>query len=289
MPKVKDPAPIANLLAEPRTGMARHEFLGGNFLLPSMLEHLRVPTPATPQDFDRDRAAVRRLLAQESALLSLDAVEVKDGLLNTQITVENQAGHKLPTAYPSRRAWLHIVVKDGAGKVVFESGALRNNGSIVGNDNDDDPARFEPHHTVIQSLDQVQIYEPILGDANGRVTTGLLHATQYLKDNRLLPSGFEKPAAPAEVAVHGQALEDADFQGGSDRVSLRVPVAQANAPFSVDVELLYQPIGYRWADNLRPMPGPEPRRFNRAYDDLASTSFQRLANASGKQRVDRTP
>jgi cytochrome c551/c552 len=289
MPKVKEPAPIANLLAEPRTGMSRHEFLGGNFLLPAMLEHLRVPNPALPQDFDRHRSAVRRLLAQESALLAIDAIEVKDGFLQTQITVDNQAGHKLPTAYPSRRAWLHIVVKDGAGKLVFESGALRSNGSIVGNDNDDDPARFEPHHPTIEKPDQVQIYEPILGDANGRVTTGLLHATQYLKDNRVLPSGFEKQNAPADVAVHGQALEDGDFVGGSDRLRVRIPVAQAAGPFSVQAELLYQPIGFRWAANLRPIPGTEPTRFNRAYDALAAISFQPLAHATATQTATRAP
>lgn len=289
MPKVKEPTPIANLLAQPRTGMGRHEFLGGNFLLPAMLEHLRVPNPALPQDFDRHRSAVRRLLAQESALLSVDAIEVKDGLLQTQITVENQAGHKLPTAYPSRRAWLHIVVKDGAGKVVFESGALRPNGSIVGNDNDDDAARFEPHHTTLEKPEQVQIYEPILGDAHGRVTTGLLHATKYLKDNRVLPSGFEKQNAPADVAVHGQALEDGDFVGGSDRLRLRIPVADAAGPFSVQVELLYQPIGFRWADNLRPIAGTEPPRFNRAYDALAGISFRQLAHAAATQATGHTP
>jgi hypothetical protein len=137
--------------------------------------------------------------------------------------------------------------------------------------------------------DQVQIYEPILGDAHGRVTTGLLHATQYLKDNRVLPSGFEKQAAPADVAVHGQALQDGDFVAGSDRIRLRVPITPAAAPFSVEAELLYQPIGFRWADNLRPVPGAEPPRFNRAYDALAGVSFQQLARASATQTVTRAP
>jgi hypothetical protein len=283
MPKVKDPAPIASLLSEPRTGFARHEFMGGNFLLSAMLEHLRVPTAATPQDFERERAAVRRLLSQDAAQLSVGGITVKDGLLQTEIVVENQAGHKLPTAYPSRRAWLHIVVKDSSGKVVFESGAIRGNGSIIGNDNDEDPARFEPHHPAIETSDQVQIYESVLGDAQGRVTTGLLHATTHLKDNRVLPSGFEKQNAPTDVAVHGQALDDADFVGGSDRVRLRVVVGKTPGPFSVSAELLYQPIGFRWADNLRAVPGAEPPRFNRSYDALAGVSFQQLAHAAAAQ------
>ena len=34
-------------------------------------------------------------------------------------------------------------------------------------------------------------------------TTGLLTATQYLKDNRLLPRGFDKATAPPEIGVYG--------------------------------------------------------------------------------------
>ena len=65
-------------------------------------------------------------------------------------------------------------------------------GAIRGNDNDADPKRFEPHYEEITRPDQVQIYEPILGDRTGVPTTGLLTATQYLKDNRLLPRGLRQ-------------------------------------------------------------------------------------------------
>ena len=119
-------------------------------------------------------------------------VTINEGRLEADVFVENLGGHKLPTAYPSRRVWLHVTVRDGAGRKVFESGALRPDGSIQGNPNDADPATFEPHHDEIRANNQVQIYESILGDANGAATTGLLTAVRYLKDNRLLPHGFEK-------------------------------------------------------------------------------------------------
>jgi hypothetical protein len=285
MPEVEGAAPIANLLSEPRAGVARHQFMGGNFLLPAMLERLAVAMPALPEDLDRDQAAARQLLLQQAGKLGIGEVVVKDAVLETELTVENDAGHKLPTAYPSRRAWLHVVVKDGAGQVVFESGAVGRDGKIAGNDNDEDAARFEPHHTLIEKPDQVQIYEAILGDAQGRVTTGLLHAVRYLKDNRITPSGFDKQHASADVAVHGEALTDPDFADGADRVRLRVAVGQGASPFRVEAELLYQPIGFRWAENLRAVPGAEPRAFARAYQALAAVSFQRLARveaASGK-------
>ena len=279
MPEASGPAPIASLLAEPRPGMARHEFLGGNFIVPAMFKRLGTAMPALPQDLDRAASGARSLVGQDAARLAIGEIQVKDGSIEAQLTVENQAGHKLPTAYPSRRAWLHITVKDGAGISVFESGAIGSTGKIAGNDNDDDPLRFELHHTTIEKPEDVQIYEATLGDAQGRVTTGLLHAVKYLKDNRIVPVGFDKKKVGADVAVCGQALADEDFTDGSDRVLLRIPVGKGVAPFKVEAELLYQPIGYRWAENLRSVDGAEARAFTHAFDSLAAISWQRMARA----------
>jgi len=279
MPEVADPAPIANLLSEPRSGVVRHEFLGGNFIVPAMLKLLGVAMPALPEELDRVTARARQHLSQSAASVSVGEMAVKEGVLEAQITVENQAGHKLPSAYPSRRAWLHVTVKDGNGGLVFESGAIGSDGKIAGNDNDEDPLRFEPHHQVIEKPDQVQIYESILGDSEGRVTTGLLRAVSYLKDNRMLPVGFDKKKVGADVAVHGGAFEDGDFVDGSDKIVLRVPVGKGVAPFKIEAEFLFQPIGYRWAENLRGVEGAEPRAFSRGFDALAAVSYQRMARA----------
>jgi hypothetical protein len=281
MPDVSEPAPMANLLAEPRRGLLHHEFIGGNFLVPAMLRQLRVATHALPQDLDRAAATARVLVAGSAANLGIENLQVKDGALLAQIKVENGTGHKLPTAYPSRRAWLHITVKDARDAVVFESGAIGANGKIAGNDNDDDPSRFEPHHTSVERPEQVQIYEAILGDRDGRVTTGLLQAVRYLKDNRVPPIGFDKKKAAADVAVHGKALADDDFSDGEDRVGLHVSVGEHPGPYKLAVELLYQPIGYRWAENLRAVDAREPHAFTRAFDALAAVSFQRMARAEG--------
>ena len=37
----------------------------------------------------------------------------KTAVLRAEIAVDNLAGHKLPSAYPSRRAWIHLTVLDG--------------------------------------------------------------------------------------------------------------------------------------------------------------------------------
>ena len=75
---------------------------------------------------------------------------------------------------------------------------------IAGNANDEDASAFEPHYTEITAADQVQIYEPIIGDPNGNVTTALLRGVRYLKDNRLLPDGFDKGTVDEAVAGPGR-------------------------------------------------------------------------------------
>jgi hypothetical protein len=197
-----------------------------------------------------------------------------------EVAVENLGGHKLPTAYPSRRVWLHVAVRDRNRGTIFESGALSAAGSIEGNDNDADPARYEPHYAEIRSGGQVQIYESILGDQAGSPTTGLLTAVGYLKDNRLAPRGFDKRTADKEVAVVGGAMEDSDFSAGGDRTRYSVALGDAQGPFQIEVELWYQPVGYRWAENLRRYDAPEPRRWSAYYDAMAPASAVVLARAT---------
>ena len=109
-------------------------------------------------------------------------------------------------AIPSRRAWLHVTVRDAQGRVVFESGAIDDSGrDSRQRQRRRCAAGFEPHYEEITRADQVQIYEPILGDRAGAPTTGLLTAVRYLKDNRLLPRGFDKATADAEIGVYGEA------------------------------------------------------------------------------------
>lgn len=230
---------------------------------------------------DQLKAAVARtidFLQTQSAKVEISGVTATARGVAFEVHAQNLTGHKLPTAYPSRRVWLHVTVRDGGGKVVFESGHLNADGSIVGNANDADPMRYEPHFTEITKPDQVEIYEPILKDAEGHVTTGLLSAVGYLKDNRLLPSGFDKATAVADIRVTGAAAEDANFNDQGSTVRYSVNTGGAIGPFHVEVELMYQPIGYRWAHNLAPYDAPEPKRMVQYYEQAAHDSAVVLAH-----------
>jgi hypothetical protein len=281
MPVVGGEVAISNVLGTPRPGVSRHVFTGGNFFMLRMLNRYRgeLAVEALPQELESAASRTEAHLQSESARLTIERAEFKASRLELALAVENLGGHKLPTAYPSRRTWLHVTVRDRNNRTVFESGLRDATGAIQGNDNDADPGRYEPHYTSISSGDQVQIYEAIMADRTGAVTTGLLAAVRYLKDNRLLPNGFDKGTAGSDIAVTGGALEDPDFAGGGDRVVYSIALDSAAGPFHIEAELWYQPVAFRWASNLRRYDAEEPRRFVRYYDSMAPASAVLLASA----------
>jgi hypothetical protein len=261
MPQAQGEVMLSITGGTPRSPFHQHVFVGGNTYVLSLLQQFGDELAATASSAQFG-ATIERLtdqLVNRTATVALEDVVLSDARLTANVVVKSQVGHKFPSAYPSRRVWLHLTVQDANGQVVFESGAPNADGSITHNDNDADPASFEPHHLVIDSPEQVQIYEAIMENSGGEVTTALLRGAGYVKDNRLLPLGFE--AGMEEIAVRGRAAEDEDFEGGGDRIQYIVPLSNFQSPLTVRVELLYQSISYRWADNLRQYEATEINRF----------------------------
>ena len=288
MPVVDHPMPIASVVGEPRDGFSRHTFLGGNFFMLQILSRYRAAlgVAAQPTELDAAAAATVRQLQSETAGVSIRDITPEPGdRVRFEVLVTNKTGHKLPTGYPSRRAWLHVMVSDAAGRTVFESGAIDARGAIGGNDQDDDPLRVEPHYDRIDSAGQVQVYESVMADSAGAPTTGLLRGLAFIKDNRLLPDGFDKRSADNDIAVRGQAAADETFVGGGDRVTYSVDVAGAVGSFLIQVELRYQPIAFRWARNLASYDAAETRRFVSYYDEMAAGSSLVLAKDSAALTV----
>ncbi|MCF8031704.1 MAG: NapC/NirT family cytochrome c [Desulfarculaceae bacterium] len=284
MPAQPTPVAASSVLGQERSPFFRHTFQGGNFFMLGLLQQhaLALGVTAQPMHLQAKAAATRKHLDTKSAKVTLEGVRLAGKRLEAKVRLSNLAGHKLPTAYPSRRAWLRFTVRDAQGKVVFSSGALRPDGSIAGNDNDADPRAYEPHHLSVSSPDQVQIYEAIMADTQGAVTTGLIRAVRYIKDTRLLPQGFDKATAHTDIAVQGPARQDPDFVAGGDLVAYSVPVDPAAGPFTVSAELWYQPIGFRWAMNLKQVDAPETKRFVGYYQAAAQGSAHLLAQDSGR-------
>jgi hypothetical protein len=274
------------VLGRARPDVSRHQFQGGNFFMMRMLDRYRgeLGVTALPQEMTLAAERTEAHLREATVKLSVSDARVDGNRLVADVDVRNLAGHKFPTAYPSRRAWLHVTVTDARGRTVFESGAFDRSGRVVGNDNDSDPRRFEPHYTEITRADQVQVYEGVMAARDGSVTTGLLSAEGWLKENRLLPRGFDAQAGGARVAVRGDAASDPDFVPGGDRTRYAVAVDPAAGPFTVEAEMWFQPIAYRWAENLSSYDTFETRRFARYYREMAAGSAIPLASATATAR-----
>jgi hypothetical protein len=282
MPEVEASVPIASVLGEPRENVSRHAFRGGNVFMLRLFDRYRDELGVTTPELDLAQAADDTLahLQSHAARVEITGVSVSGSEALIDLRVSNLAGHKLPTAYPSRRAWLHVTVRDESGREIFESGALDPDGSIVGNDNDADPKTYEPHYEEISGCDQVQIYEPVIHDYKNEVTTSLLSGATYAKDNRLLPRGFDKSTADEAVSVRGAASEDDDFEEGGDVIRYRVSLPDGVDSVRVAAELLYQTIGYRWARNLQAYESHETDRFVGFFNENAGMSAVLLAEAN---------
>lgn len=282
MPEVGEPVPVTGVLGRERPNVSRHVFRGGNFFMLRMLNRYRneLGVTALPQEMALAAARTEEHLRNATATVEVMDVSHTDGVLSATVEIRNKTGHKFPTAYPSRRAWLHVTVTDRRGNTVFESGAFSPDGRVIGDDHDENGTTYEPHYGEITSADQVQIYQGVMVDQAGDVTTGLMSAERWVKDNRLLPDGFDASAADPRVRLVGEAGTDLDFVAGLDRVLYSVPTGDASGSLTVTAELWFQPIGYRWAENLGEYDSFETQRFIRYYRDMAAGSAIVIAQDS---------
>jgi hypothetical protein len=250
-----------------RSPFAQHYFVGGNATVLGLLQS-NVAELGLTTSTDLLQDTLERTLNQlqtATARLSIADAEVDGARLVLEVRVDSMAGHKLPTGYPARQAWLHVTVSDASGEILFESGQPQPDGSISGNDADEVGAAYEPHHDIISDPQQVQIYEAVMHDVEDQVTNTLLGAVGYVKDNRILPAGFDPATAGEEIAVQGQASLDDTFLGGSDRVTYEIDVDGASGPFTVSAELLYHALSYRFVEDLTADPTDAVSRFAALY------------------------
>ncbi|MEO6760187.1 MAG: hypothetical protein ABIO24_12090, partial [Saprospiraceae bacterium] len=122
-----------------------HELAGANV---SMLQLMRdnrdkLGITATPAQFDSTIAATLRMLQKKSLILELQPGVLTGDSMHFELRLSNKAGHKVPSGYPSRRAWVEFVVKDQTGAELFHSGRMNADGSLP-----DENANFEPHYNL---------------------------------------------------------------------------------------------------------------------------------------------
>jgi len=233
-----------------RPNFAEHTFLAANTVMQQIM-HDNKESLGIDEDLDFTASIARnREFLRTSASVQVDANTLNNGVLDFDVTVTNLTGHKLPSGYHSRRAYLHVVVTDSNGVVVYENGKIGDDGGIAGVDEDVNPAVWEPHHEVITQPTQVQVYQAITGNDEGDRTHSLLNSASFLKDNRLTPAGFDKNNVSADVAVSGLASTDANFNLGSDTTKYLARLEGGTAPYDITVVFRYQPISKGHLDEL---------------------------------------
>jgi hypothetical protein len=180
-----------------------------------------------------------------------------------------------------------MVVEADTERAVWASGRTNELGVLVGADGkplpteffDRDPAgrqRYQPHHEVITSPDQVQVYETLLKDATGTFTTSFVRGCETVKDNRLLPRGWKRDGPDPGLtgrfleATHPDPVAAADPRyadgSGSDEVTYRIDLPAGTDPAGVEVRatLYYQAIPPYYLRNLfaTAPDGPATRRLH---------------------------
>ena len=248
-----------------REGYRGHTFVGGNaFLLDLLAKHrdeLGVTAPA--EALARTALASRKLLAESTVELSIGELVRAAGELRFVVRVDNRTGHKFPTGYPARRAWLHVQVRDG-NDVLFETGGYSKDGVVNGIA---DPMHHG-HVTEVRRPQDVVVWELIAADGDGVPTTLLTRMATRWKDNRLLPKGWRPDGPHASDTAPMGIGADVDFTAGGDGVSFAVPLAEDAPKVQVVAWVHYQPIPPHWVEPLRAIDAAECRSFVAMYDGV---------------------
>jgi hypothetical protein len=231
------------------SGYARHQFQGLNvFLLGFFAQFsnlLGVRTcsymasgcgsspfsniPTAMANFEQQALEETATIAAGAPSIALK--EDKSFNLTTDVTVTNLTGHRFPSGVSFRRAFIEFTVRDKDGKLLFGSGRTNAAGVII--DGNSKPLaseyvgsrglngdQYQEHYwspgNPITRADQVQIFEELLKDADGKFTTSFIRQDVHFKDNRILPRGWTYNG-PDPKLFYGAVLEETHADGvGAD-------------------------------------------------------------------------
>lgn len=277
MPRIDDAIVISaqyDFLNAPeyrRSPYGLHNLVGGNTFMLNLLKNNNeaLGLTASTVHFDSTIDRTLRLLQQNTLLLETEVTSRTMDTAFISVDLTNLAGHKFPSGYPSRRAFVELVVENAAGDTLFRSGGWDDTYEVIGHDAD-----WEPHYDVIRQESQAQIYEMVMGDVNGNKTTVLERAMSPLKDNRLTPLGFTTSHQSYDtVLIAGVPASDLDFNrndagvegSGTDRVRYHVAMNGYLGLIRVRAKVWYQSAPPLWMEEMFAFNTPEIESFRSMY------------------------
>lgn len=273
MPQLNENVVIAANYAflSPRRPFGLHGMDGANVFMLQLLKNNMdtLGLTATAMQFDSSIARSQRMLQNQTLDLHLQELNRTTDTAFYELELQNLAGHKFPSGYPSRRAFVQFTVMDDLGDTLFSSGLLDTNYEVMGHD-----PEFEPHYTMINQEDQVQIYEMVMGDVNGDKTTVLERAADYLKDNRLPPQGFSTSHYAYDTTeIAGNALSDPNFNfdgptegTGADKIFYHIPLNGYTGDLNVVANVYYQSIRPGYLQDMFTWNSSEINHFSAMYN-----------------------
>lgn len=282
MPEIEDPVKIANgYTAIPgRSPYNLHSFAGANQFMVQLIKDnkTRLGVDAPDKNFDSTLAAITRLLRHNTLDIetAFDSLGTTTDTASFKVKLTNKAGHKFPSGYPARRAVLQFTVLKINGDTLFASGVFDDDFEVV-----PAPNPYSPHYNVINSSQQTQIYEMVMGDVNGNLTTVLERGYAPLKDNRLTPLGFtDLHPAYDTCRIYGNALNDPDFnlmagaQGsGSDIVHFKIPLQGYTGQLKAIARMYYQAVPPGWLSEMQTFSSAEIDTFLNMYAQADRSPF----------------
>jgi hypothetical protein len=277
MPRIADDVIISANYAElfPRAPYALHELVGGNSFMLKLLKQnsASLGISASDEVMDSTIARTERMLQQQTMNIDLTFDTFDNDTAYIELRIENLAGHKFPSGYPARRAFVEFLVLEDNGDTLFKSGVLQPDFNVFGQN-----ATYEPHYDIIRDEQEVQIYEMVMGDVNGDVTTVLERAVASLKDNRLAPLGFTTSHSVYDTTlIVGNALIDDNFNfegfegSGTDVVKYHVPLNGHNGTIKVISRVYYQPVPPKWLEEMFSVSTPAIDEFQTMYNNADHT------------------
>lgn len=311
-PEVDHTAPESEIEVPHRTDYQRHEHVGLNVFLLEMFNQFPEVLGVSKKDemtyaTTGNALAIENMIrqARESTIdLNFQVENLQRNRLKVDVEVKNKTGHRFPSGVSFRRAFIEFLVLEGD-DVIWGSGRTNSVGVIVDEKGrpletefldvkSGDTVLYQPHHQVITSQQQVQIYEELNQNRDHEFTTSFIHRVHPIKDNRLLPKGWRESSF---FASEGKVIEqfmaatdphavgnDPDYEdrgprfAGQDRLTYDVTLPRGTdlSNLSVKVTVYYQSIPPYFLN----------QRFTLAPDGEAT---QRLFYLTSHLNLDSTP
>ncbi|WP_395375243.1 hypothetical protein [Marinicella sp. W31] len=210
LPPTTNRLPTDEVTLTPRDEFSRHALHGLNVFINEMFQQFPMILGLRQMDYMVNanvqpslitgRDSMLEMARHQTVKVSVEAFKKSAKGVELEVKVSNETGHFMPSGVGFRRAFLEVVLYDKDNRPIWASGRTNKLGVIV-DGTTDKPLKseqggkgvtaYQPHYELITQQDQVQIYQEVIADSEGHLTTSFMRRVKHLKDNRIRTKGFD--------------------------------------------------------------------------------------------------